>query len=102
MRALTVSVSETIKTEILISAEILKKQSIGMLANTIGNNIAQGHSLGPYTSQIQSAIFEGLQRFQQGEKDFLVNVFENFTLKVTSDGGDGCILSLIENTVTIK
>ena len=101
MGALSVSVKETVKTEILISAEIMKKQSIGMLADTIGENIAESHSISPYKSQIQSAIFEGLQRFQQNEKDFLVNVFKNFTLKVTANGDD-CVLSLIENTVTIK
>lgn len=101
MGALTVAVTETIKTEILITEEIMKKYPIGFLANTIGNDIAKGNSLESYTSQIQSAIFEGLQNLQQNKETFLVNVFDKYTLKVTPDGSS-CILSLIENTVTIK
>lgn len=101
MGALTVAVSETIKIEISIFAEIIKKFPIGMLANTIGDDIAQRYSFGSHKSQIQSAIFEGLQKLQKNEKDFFVNVFDNYTLKVTPTG-DGCVLSLIENTVTIK
>ena len=101
MGALTVSVSETVKTEILVIAEVMKKYPFGMLANTIGDNIAKKNSLESHTSQIQSAIFEGLQKFKQNNTEFFVNIFDKYTLKVRPDG-DGCILALVENTVTIK
>jgi hypothetical protein len=101
MGALTVAVTETVKTEILVNAEVMKKYPFGMLANTIGENIAKINSLESHTYQIQSAIFEGLQKFQQNNTDFLVNVFDNFTLKVTPNG-DGCVLALVENTVVLK
>lgn len=101
MEALTVTVTETVKTEILVIAEVMKKYPFGMLANTIGENIAKINSLKSHTYQIQSAIFEGLQKFKQNNTEFFVNIFDKFTLKVRPEG-DGCILSLIENTVVIE
>lgn len=101
MGALTVAVTEAVKTEVLVIAEVMKKYPIGMLANTIGDKIAKKDSLESHTYQIQSAIFEGLQKFQQNNTEFIVNVFDKFTLKVRPEA-DGCILSLIENTVVLK
>ena len=102
MGALIVEVTETVKTEILIKGEIMKKFPIGMLANTIGEDISKRYSFESHTSQIQYAIFEGLQKFQQSKEEFLVNVFDRYTLKIAPSGGVDCILSLIENTVVIK